>query len=238
MNLGLQDRVAIVTGASRGLGRATAEALVAEGARVVVVARNDEELQSFAAAHPDRVLALPGDVTAAKTAQRAVDAATATFGRLDIAVVNTPGPPPMEPLEASEADFAAAFDTVFYPAVRIVRAATAPMFAGGWGRIVIVSSTSVKAPKSFLSLSAATRSALWAWAKSAAPELYARGVTINAVFAGPHKTDRAKQLKARTEGIGLPEDFGAMMATICGDATRFVTGTGYVLDGGEMRGLL
>lgn len=238
MNLGLEHRVAIVTGASRGLGRATAEALVKEGARLVVVARNAGELAAFEAMYPGRVVALPGDVIAADTARRAVDAALATFGRLDIAIVNTPGPPPMEPLAASEADFATAFDAVFYPAFRLVRAAAPPMREAGWGRIVIISSTSVKAPKSFLSLSAATRSALWAWAKSAAPELYEQGVTINAVFAGPHKTERATQLKARTDGIGLPEDFGAQVATMCGEATRFVTGTGYVIDGGEMRGLL
>ena len=90
------------------------------------------------------------------------------------------------------------------------------------GRIVIVSSTSRKAPKSFLSLSAATRSAVWAWAKSVAPELYGFGVTMNAVFAGPHKTDRAKQLNVRADGIGLPEDFGTLVATMCGDATRFM----------------
>lgn len=238
MNLGLEHKVAIVTGASRGLGRATAEALAGEGVRLIAVARGAEELAALKASYPGQVIALTGDVTAPETAQRAVDAALATFGRLDIVIVNTPGPPPMEPLDASDTDFAAAFDTVFYPAVRLVRAAAGPMCAAGWGRIIIVSSTSVKAPKSFLSLSAATRSALWAWAKSAAPELFGQGVTINAVFAGPHKTDRAKQLNVRAEGIGLPEDFGAFVTTMCGDATRFVTGTGHVLDGGEMRGLL
>lgn len=238
MNLGLEGKVALVTGASRGLGRATAEALLAEGVRVVAVARDPEQLGSLCSLHPERVTAMPADLLESQTPQRAVDLALEKYGRLDIAVVNTPGPPPKLPLAVTEADFATAFDMVFYPAFRLIQAAAKPLCAQGWGRIVIVSSTSVKAPKDFLTLSAATRSALWAWAKSAAPALFEQGVTINAVLAGPHKTDRAVQLGVRAEGIGLPQDFGAIVATMCGEATRFVTGTGQVLDGGELKGLL
>ncbi len=238
MDLGLRDCVALVTGASRGLGRATVEALVGEGVRVVAVARNSQELKALAAMHREQVFALPLDLLESGTPRVAVETAVREFGRLDIAIVNTPGPPPMEPLKAEEGDFAAAFDAVFYPAVRLIQCAIGPMTEAARGRIVIVSSTSVKAPKSFLSLSATSRSALWAWAKSAAPELGKRGITINSVFAGPHRTARATQLGARSEGIGEPQDFGEIVTAMCGRATGFITGTGYVLDGGELRGLL
>ncbi|MBL0423035.1 SDR family oxidoreductase [Ramlibacter sp. AW1] len=238
MDLGLQDKVALVTGASRGLGRATAQALADEGARLVVVARASEELSALQAAYSGRCIAVPGDLHDPTLPQRAVAAALEHFGRLDVAIVNTPGPRTVQPLQASDADFAAAFDTVFYPALRLVRAAAAPMAQRRWGRIVIVSSTSVKAPKPFLCLSGAARSALWNWAKSAAPDLYAQGVTINALFAGPHDTDRARELGVKKDRpMGQPEHFGRYVAALCGDASAFVTGTGYVLDGGESTGI-
>lgn len=237
MELGLEGRVALVTAASRGLGRAAAEALANEGARLVVVARGAADLTTLEAAFPGRCVALVGDLEDPAMPARAVEAAIKTFGRLDIVVVNTAGPPPMQPLEASDEDFAQAFNAVFYPGVRLIRAASQQLCERGWGRIVIVSSTSVKGPKPFLSLSAATRSALWAWAKSAAPKLFEHGVTINALFAGPHATERVRQLGAKPKVTGRPEDFGAIVAALCGDATGFVTGTGYTIDGGEFMGV-
>jgi 3-oxoacyl-[acyl-carrier protein] reductase len=234
MDLGLKDRVALVTGASRGLGRATAEALAAEGALLAVVARGANDLATIEEACPGRCIAMPGDLCDPAVPQRAIDTTLARFGRIDIVIVNTGGPPAMQPLEATDADLAKAFETVFYPAVRLIRAAAKPLCERGWGRIVIVSSTSVKGPKAFLSLSAATRSALWAWAKSAAPALYQKGVTINAIFAGPHDTGRAKELGVTGKVIGRADDFGAIVTSLCGEATRFVTGTGHLIDGGEM----
>ena len=237
MDLGLNDRVALVTGASRGLGRATAEALLAEGALVVAVARPSEELAELGSRHAGRCLAVEGDLLDPDVPHAVVAAALKRFGRLDVAVVNTPGPRPVLPLDASEADFATAFASTFYPAMRLVNAARVPMAERGWGRIVVVSSTSVKAPKPFLCLSAAARSALWAWAKSAAPALAEQGVTINAVFAGPHDTARARQLGVKDRVVGRPEDFGRLVTSLCGDATRFVTGSGWLVDGGELTGI-
>jgi 3-oxoacyl-[acyl-carrier protein] reductase len=237
MNLGLNGKVALVTAASRGLGRATADALAAEGARLVVVARSAEGLRALEAAYPARCTAILGDLLDPLVPARAVESAMEAYGRLDIVVVNTPGPPPIQPLDASDDDFLQAFQSTLFPAVRLIRAATQHLGKNEGGRIVIVSSTSVKGPKPFLALSAAARSALWAWAKSAVPELFERGITLNAVFAGPHATDRVRELGAKPKAMGRPEDFGAIVAALCGDATRFVTGTGYVIDGGEFKGL-
>jgi 3-oxoacyl-[acyl-carrier protein] reductase len=237
MDLGLNRKVALVTAASRGLGRASAEALAAEGALVVALARSATDLEELKAAYPSRCTVMQGDLLDPLTPERAIDCAIKAYGRLDIVVVNTPGPPPMKPLEATDEDFSRAFQATFFPAVRLIRAASKHLCENKWGRIVLVSSTSVKAPKDFLSLSAAARSALWAWAKSAAPVLLEHGVTLNAVFAGPHTTARLRELGASPKVMGRPEDFGAIVATMCGEATRFVTGTGYLIDGGELRGL-
>jgi 3-oxoacyl-[acyl-carrier protein] reductase len=237
MNLGLDGKVALVTAASRGLGRATADALAAEGARIVVVARSAEGLGALETAYPARCTAIVGDLLDPLMPDRAVESAVGAFGRLDIVIVNTPGPPPMQPLDASDDDFVRAFESTFFPAVRLIRAAAKHLCKNENGRIVIVSSTSVRGPKAFLSLSAAARSALWAWAKSAVPELFERGITLNAVFAGPHATDRVRELGATPKAMGRPEDFGAIVAALCSDATRFVTGIGYVIDGGEFKGL-
>jgi 3-oxoacyl-[acyl-carrier protein] reductase len=238
LNLGLDGRVALVTAGSRGLGRATAEALAAEGASLVVVARDAAALEDLARPFGDRCRVVAGDLTDPQLPPRAVDTALAAFGRLDIVVANTGGPPAKLPLEIVDEDFARAFETTFYPAVRLIRAAARPLCERGWGRIVIVSSTSIKAPKPFLALSAAARSALWAWAKSLAPELFARGVTLNVVCPGPHATARAVELGVRPgQPMGKPEDFARLVITLCADAAAFITGTSLIVDGGELRAL-
>lgn len=237
MNLNLNKKVALVTGASRGLGRATAEALAMEGARVVAVARSMSELAELEETYPGQCLALVGDMLDPDLPQLAVQTALRHFGRLDVAVINTPGPRTMQPLEARESDFAEAFDSTFFPAVRLLRNACVPMIEQRWGRILIISSTSVKAPKPFLCLSASARSALWAWAKTAAPELFSAGVTVNAIFAGPHDTERARELGVKGRAMGNPQDFGQYITSLCADATGFVTGTGFIVDGGELSGI-
>lgn len=238
MDLGLQGRAAVVAGATKGLGRATTEALIGEGVKVIGLSRNADELNRLEQFYPDHFVGMPADLLDPETPRRAVQTALTSFSRLDILIVNTPGPPRAEPLAVQDDEFQQAFATAFYPAVRLIRAGLGPLRENRWGRIIIISSTSVKAPKPFLTLSATARSALWAWAKSAAPELNEDGITINAVFAGPHRTARMAELGRSDQKGGNPEDFGAMIAALCGTATAFVTGSGYVLDGGEMRGLL
>ena len=236
MDLSLSGKVAVVTAASQGLGRAAAQALARDGAQVVVAARGAEALEALAEAHPGRIAAEPGDVTDPDFPAQLVERAVARFGRLDILVANTPGPPTLRPFEATDADLTDAFESVCLPVVRLIRAAREPLKRDG-GRILVVSSTAARAPKPFLSLSAAARAALWAWCKAAAPELFEEGVTINALFAGPHATARLSQVPSAPRAAGRPEDFGAQVAMLCSPAWRFVTGTGVVMDGGEMRSL-
>lgn len=237
MNLDLEGKVAIVTAASRGLGRAAAEALALEGARVVVAARGEDTLNDLCATHGDAITARVGDVTSPDFPAALVAWVLERFGRLDILVANTPGPPTLRPFEAGEVDFARAFDTVFYPVLRLVHAAHPALSKSGAGRILVISSTSARAPKPFLSLSATARSALWAWCKSAAPELFEEKVTLNALFAGPHATDRLAQVPSSPRAVGLPEHFGQQVAMMCSSAWGFTTGTGLVIDGGELRSL-
>ncbi len=237
MDLGLSSKVALVTAASRGLGRAAAEALAQEGVQVVAAARGRDALQELEAAHGGAIVTEVGDVTDPAFPGHLVERVLRRFGRLDILVANTPGPPTLLPFEASEKDHASAFDQVFYPVLRLVHASHQALRQSGDGRILIVSSTSARAPKPFLSLSASTRSALWAWCKSAAPDLFEDGVTINALFAGPHATERLAQIPSSPKAVGRPEDFGRQVAMMCSGPWRFTTGTGVVMDGGEMRSL-
>ncbi|MCC6006917.1 MAG: SDR family oxidoreductase [Rhodobacteraceae bacterium] len=237
MDLELSGKVALVTAASRGLGRAAAEALAGEGVQVVATARGRDALEELGAAHGGAIVTEVGDVTDPAFPDKLVQGVLQRFGRLDFLIANTPGPPTLRPFEAEEKDFAEAFDTVFHPVVRLIRSSRQALGQGGNGRILVVSSTSARAPKPFLSLSATARSALWAWCKSAAPELFDDGVTLNALFAGPHATERLAQVPSSPKAVGRPEDFGRQIAMMCSPSWRFTTGTGVIVDGGETRSL-
>src|SRR4051794_35484905 len=136
MDLGIRDRVAIVAASSKGLGRASAEALAAEGCRVVVCSRNAEELQATADAIG--ALAVPMDITEADAPQRLVDAALAEYGRLDIVVPNAGGPPPGRALDITDDQLDAALNANLLTSIRLVRSALPHLEAQGWGRICMI----------------------------------------------------------------------------------------------------
>jgi 3-oxoacyl-[acyl-carrier protein] reductase len=238
MELGMEDRVAIVTAASRGLGRATAEALAAEGVRTVVVARSRDELEALAASLPARSIAVTGDLTDPTLPARLVEVALHEFGRLDILVANNGGPPRGGALEVSDEQLLTSFEGNLLVPVRLVREAIAPMRAAGWGRICIIASGSVKQPMADLALSNTTRPGLWGWAKTAAGEVAGDGITVNLVCPGHHATARTQQIGRMTNGpTGDPKDFGKVVAFLCSTHARFVTGTAVLVDGGNVRGL-
>ncbi len=243
MDLGLAGRVALVTAASRGLGRASAEALAAEGAAVVICARGREALDDTVRAITEAggtAVAVAADVTDPAVPQRLVRAAVGRFGRLDVVVANAGGPPPGRALEVDDDAVRAALEANLLTSVRLVRAAVPHLRAGGWGRICCITSRSVRQPIPGLSLSNTARAGLWGWAKTAAADLFADGITVNLVCPGLHATDRVEALSTDTVSgpLGDPADFGRVVAFLCSEPAGFVSGVALGVDGATVTGLL
>jgi 3-oxoacyl-[acyl-carrier protein] reductase len=236
MDLGIEGRVAVVTAASRGLGRATAEALAAEGASLVLAARGEAALSSVGrdlSARGAAVVTVPADVTSPDVPAELVATALERFGRLDIAVANAGGPPPGRALEVTDEQVVSAVEANLLASVRLVRAAVPAMARAGWGRICCISSYSVVQPVPGLALSNTARAGLWAWVKTAAHDLAraAPGVTLNLACPGPHATDRMRELGGGG-AQGDPGDFGQIVAFLCSRQAGFVNGAAVVVDGG------
>ncbi len=254
MDLGLTDRVYLVTGASRGLGFATAQALVADGARVVLCARDEESLQLAASSlHAgDRVIAVPGDLADSGLGSRLAAAAVGRFGRLDGALVSVGGPPAGETLSLDDDAWRAGFESVFLGALRIARAVATSVGEEG-GSIAFVLSTSVKAPIEGLAASNGLRPGLGMLAKSMADELGPRNIRVNGLLPGRIETDRIVELdgdgtkgrKAREaweqriplRRYGTPAEFGKVAAFVLSPAASFLTGAMVPVDGGMMRAI-
>lgn len=238
MDLGLAGKVALVTAASKGLGRGAAAALSAEGASVVICARGKEALDGAAASMAGEVLAIPADVTDPAVPQQLVDAAVERFGRLDVLVANAGGPPAARSLEVDDEGIEKAVNANLTTSIRLIKAAVPHMRAAGWGRICCITSTSVKEPLPNLALSNLARTGLWAWAKTAAEDLFDDGITLNLACPGSHDTDRIKALGTKPSRLGDPNDFGRVVAFLCSEPARFVSGTALAVDGARVRGLL
>jgi len=239
MDLGITGRVALVTASSRGLGRASADALAAEGARVVVSARGAESLdraeQELRAAGAD-VFGIVADITDPEVPERLVTAALERYGQIDIVVANAGGPPPGRALDVDEDAIRGAVEANLLSAVRLVRAALPPMRTRRWGRICCISSYSIVQPLPGLALSNTARVGLWAWAKTAAQDLATEqsGITLNLACPGPHATERMRQLAGSGGGgpMGDPADFGQVVAFLCSRPAGFINGAAVVVDGG------
>ncbi|HVB05378.1 MAG TPA: SDR family oxidoreductase [Acidimicrobiales bacterium] len=238
MDLGLDGRVALVTASSKGLGRGAAEALAAEGASVVICARGGEALEATRAgieAAGGAVLAIEADVTEQGAPDALVAATLERFGRIDIVVGNSGGPPPRRALEVTDEELRAALEANLLTHVRLTRAALPHLRAQGWGRLCFIASYSIVQPLPHLALSNAARTGLWAWAKTAAKDLVGSGVTLNLACPGPHGTDRMKEVGGAPPagGFGDPGDFGRVVAFLCSTAAAFVNGAAVLVDGGE-----
>jgi 3-oxoacyl-[acyl-carrier protein] reductase len=253
MDLGLADRVYVVTGGTRGLGFAGASQLTADGARVVVASRDSAKVSAAVdeLGGNERAVGIPADLADPDTAQRLVDTARERFGRLDGALVSVGGPPPGSAMDATDDQWRAAFESVFLGAVRTTRAVAAACQDGG--AVVLVLSTSVKQPIGGLAISNGLRPGLAMTAKTLADELGPRGIRVNAVLPGRIDTERVQELdastgdaaaaRARSEATiplrryGRPEELGRVAAFLLSPAAGYVTGVALAVDGGATRSL-
>jgi len=242
MDLGISGKVALVTAASKGLGRAAAAALRAEGAQVAICARGKEALDAAVdeLGGAGEVLGMVADVTVAAAPSRLVAATVERFGRLDILVANAGGPPPGRALDVNDEQISAAVNANLTTTVRLVREAVPHLASHGWGRVCCITSYTVKQPLPSLALSNLARTGLWAWAKTASQDLAGTGITVNLACPGPHATDRMLELGGAGLGaaLGDPADFGRVVAFLCSAPAAFVNGVALQVDGGAVLGLL
>jgi 3-oxoacyl-[acyl-carrier protein] reductase len=247
MDLGLKGRTAIISGASSGIGLATAESLAAEGANVTMFARRRDLLEREA----ERIgaLAVRGDVTNPRDLDTVVRRTVEAFGGIDILVWNSGGPPPGGAVGMSAEAVEEAVDLLLTPPIRLVELCLPQLVQSPAGRILVFTSIAVREPADNLALTNAVRPGVTGWAKSLARELGPRGITVNCVAPGRIETARLAQLypegpsEADLEAIplrrwGTPQEFGDVACFLASDRARYVTGTTVLVDGGLARGLL
>ena len=247
MDLGLADRVYIVTGGSKGLGFATARCLVDDGARVVVSSRSHESIDAAINRLGDNACGVAADNADPTTPSRLVDAAIDAWGRIDGALISVGGPPGTPALRATEVQWRDAFESVFLGAVRMVEALVPHLDVGA--AIGLVLSTSAKSPIGGLEISNGLRPGLAMWAKHVADELGPRGVRVFSLLPGRVLTDRTLSLTpnpadrdAIAQAIPLrrygdAEEFGRVAAFLLSPAASYLTGLAVPVDGGALRTL-
>jgi len=259
MDLGLDGCVAIVGGASSGMGRASAMALAAEGCNVAIFARRGELLDEAVAAidalpGPARGLGVAGDATDADDLTRLVDATLERFGRLDILVNNTGGPPAGGFEQFGDDDWRAAWELTLMSAIRLTRAALPSLRESGRGRIVTITSSAVKEPNDGLLLSNAYRPAVTGWSKTLSQDEARHGITVNCIAPGYVDTERMQRIYAAGEDpegdrrrdaeaipagrFAEPSEIGDVVAFLCSTRAAYINGITLLVDGGLAKGLL
>ncbi len=258
MDLGLSGTVAVVMAASRGLGRASAEALAREGCDLAIASRRPEAIEAAAAAiraaTGRRVLAIPADLTSASDIGRMAERVAAEYGRVDILVNNGGGPPPGTFDVLDDSAFAKATELLLLSVVRATKAFLPLIRTSAQGRIITLTSTSTREVIANLMLSNCVRAAVAGWSKTLARELAPEGITVNCVAPGTLGTERideliaanAKRTDATLEAVraqmiaripfgrfGRPEELAAAVAFLAGKPASFITGTTMVIDGGQ-----
>ena len=262
MDLGLHGKVALVAAASRGLGRAVAEEIAAEGAALVLCSRNAETISQTANEIADAtgadILALPCDVSKKDEVARLVQSSLERFGRIDILVTNAGGPP-AGPFESFSAEvWEAATRLTLFSAIELARQVLPGMKERRWGRILNITSIAVKQPVDNLILSNSLRAAVTGFARTLANEVATFGITVNNIMPGYTRTERIEELArmaakekitpaefiARWEKeipmrrLGEPREFAALAAFLVSERASYITGTSIPVDGGWIRALM
>lgn len=260
MDFGLEGKIALVTAGSQGLGKATALSLAREGARVAICGRTAETLET---AKQDietdtgcSILAIPADVTDKVAIAALVQGVKDHLGPIDILVNNAGGPPPGLFDSLTDEDWEKTFRLTLMSAVRLTRAVLPDMRAAGWGRIINISSNSIRQPIGQLFLSNSMRLAVLGWAKSLANEVAGQGILVNTVCPGWTRTERVTNLigtRARSENrpeteieqeitagipvgrLGKPEELADVVTFLASERAGFISGTTVVVDGGTVQ---
>ncbi len=255
MDLGIRGKRGLVCAASRGLGRGCAEALAEAGVDLVINSRNEADISraadDIARRHDVRVTPVAADITTEAGREKVL----AELGQADILVTNAGGPPPGNWTDWTREDFIKAIDANMLSAIALMQALVPGMMERGWGRVVNITSQSVRSPIPVLGLSNTARTGLTGFVAGMSRQVAGRGVCVNNLLPGIHATDRADSLDravAETEGVSLeearrrrqasiptgsygrPEDFGAACAFLCSQQARFIVGQNLLLDGGAL----
>ena len=263
MDLGLKNKVALVAAGSRGLGRAVAEELAAEGASLVLCARDSRTLDDTAAAIAKNsnahVLAVPADVTVTDDIKRVVETGIERFGRIDILVTNAGGPPAGRFEQLTHEQWEEAIRLTLFSAIELTRQVLPGMKERRWGRILNRTSIAVKQPVENLLLSNSLRAGLTGFARTLANEVAADGITVNNIMPGYTRTERLDelaQMMAEKQGIsadefrgkwekeipmgrlGEPREFAALATFLVSERASYITGTSIQVDGGWIKSLL
>ncbi len=261
MDLGIKGKVAMVAAGTRGIGLATAESLLKEGAKVSICSRSEEnikEAQEKLAPYRNELLVVKADVTSTKDISHWIRTTRENLGPIEILVTNTGGPPAADALAATDEQWMTGFDSTVLNIVRLVREVAPFMLEKNWGRIVHVTSLVAKEPSKLLSISSTLRAGLMSLTKLQAKELGPFGVTVNSILPGHTLTDRQihlaeieaekkkvsvdEILKEKTKiipvgRIASPEEIGSVITFLCSKQAGYLTGENILVDGGVTKAL-
>ncbi len=247
MDLGISGKRAIVAAGTAGLGLATAVSLARNGAKVVICGRDEQRLQQAIETVGHGCIGIQHDVATHETAMEFVHKAIDALGGVDILVTNGGGPPPGTALDTPIDKYPAALELSLLSVIGMCQVALPHMRAQRWGRIVAITSVSVKQPIATLALSNTARAGVTGYLKSLARDVASEGVTVNSVQPGIHLTDRIKDVSGNTLSpqafgipagfIGEPADFGEICAFFASEQAKYITGAHLNVDGGQYAGL-